>query len=31
MHEAMPHNRTGMSAYAPRMVTFKINPERSAT
>ena len=28
MHEAMPHNRTEMSAYAPRMVTFKINPEK---
>ena len=28
MHEAMPHERTEMSAYAPRMVTFKINPEK---
>ena len=28
MHEAMPHNRTEMSAYAPRMITFKINPEK---
>jgi polyribonucleotide nucleotidyltransferase len=28
MHDAMPHNRTEMSAYAPRMVTFKINPEK---
>ena len=27
MHEAMPHNRTEMSACAPRVVTFKINPE----
>ena len=28
MNEAMPHERTEMSAYAPRMVTFKINPEK---
>ncbi|MBS0314639.1 MAG: polyribonucleotide nucleotidyltransferase [Proteobacteria bacterium] len=28
MHEAMPHSRTEMSAYAPRMITFKINPEK---
>ncbi len=28
MHDAMPHERTEMSAYAPRMVTFKINPEK---
>ncbi len=28
MHEALPHERTEMSAYAPRMVTFKINPEK---
>jgi polyribonucleotide nucleotidyltransferase len=28
MHEAMPHARTDMSAFAPRMVTFKINPEK---
>ncbi|MGL5002861.1 MAG: polyribonucleotide nucleotidyltransferase, partial [Casimicrobium sp.] len=28
MHDALPHERTEMSAYAPRMVTFKINPEK---
>jgi polyribonucleotide nucleotidyltransferase len=28
MHEAMPHTRTEMSAFAPRMVSFKINPEK---
>jgi len=28
MHEAVPHERTEMSAYAPRMITFKINPEK---
>ncbi len=28
MHEALPHSRTELSAYAPRMVTFKINPEK---
>ena len=28
MNDAMPHERTEMSAYAPRMVTFKINPEK---
>ena len=28
MNEAMPHERTEMSAYAPRMITFKINPEK---
>ncbi len=28
MQEAVPHERTEMSAYAPRMVTFKINPEK---
>ncbi len=28
MQEAMPHERTEMSAFAPRMVTFKINPEK---
>ncbi len=28
MQDALPHERTEMSAYAPRMVTFKINPEK---
>ncbi len=28
MQEAMPHERTEMSAFAPRMITFKINPEK---
>jgi polyribonucleotide nucleotidyltransferase len=28
MHEAMPHPRTEISAYAPRMMSFKINPEK---
>ncbi len=28
MQEAVPHERTEMSAYAPRMITFKINPEK---
>jgi polyribonucleotide nucleotidyltransferase len=28
MHEALPHSRTELSAYAPRLVTFKINPEK---
>jgi polyribonucleotide nucleotidyltransferase len=28
MNDAMPHERTEMSAYAPRMVSFKINPEK---
>ncbi len=28
MHEAMPHTRTEMSAFAPRMVSFKINSEK---
>jgi polyribonucleotide nucleotidyltransferase len=28
MQSALPHERTEMSAYAPRMVTFKINPEK---
>jgi polyribonucleotide nucleotidyltransferase len=28
MHDAMPHTRTEMSAFAPRMVSFKINPEK---
>jgi polyribonucleotide nucleotidyltransferase len=28
MNDAMPHVRTEMSAYAPRMVTFKINAEK---
>ncbi|MEN9559298.1 MAG: polynucleotide phosphorylase/polyadenylase [Pseudomonadota bacterium] len=28
MHEAMPHARTELSAHAPRMQTFKINPEK---
>ena len=28
MNDAMPHERAEMSAYAPRMVTFKINPEK---
>jgi polyribonucleotide nucleotidyltransferase len=28
MHEAMPHARTEISQHAPRMMTFKINPEK---
>jgi polyribonucleotide nucleotidyltransferase len=28
MQQAVPHERTEMSAYAPRMITFKINPEK---
>jgi polyribonucleotide nucleotidyltransferase len=28
MHEAMPHARQEMSAYAPRIITIKINPEK---
>jgi polyribonucleotide nucleotidyltransferase len=28
MHQALPHQRTELSAFAPRMVTFKINPEK---
>ncbi|MCS6996595.1 MAG: polyribonucleotide nucleotidyltransferase [Casimicrobiaceae bacterium] len=28
MHEAMPHPRTEISVYAPRLLTFKINPEK---
>ena len=28
MQEAMPHARTEISAHAPRMYTFKINPEK---
>jgi polyribonucleotide nucleotidyltransferase len=28
MNDAMPHTRTEMSAFAPRMVTFKINAEK---
>jgi polyribonucleotide nucleotidyltransferase len=28
MNDSMPHVRTEMSAYAPRMVTFKINAEK---
>ena len=28
MQEAMPHARTEVSAHAPRMMTFKINPEK---
>ena len=28
MHEAVPHARTEVSQHAPRMMTFKINPEK---
>ena len=28
MHEAVPHARQEMSAYAPRIITIKINPEK---
>jgi len=28
MHEAMPHPRAEISLYAPRMMSFKINPEK---
>ncbi len=28
MHQAIPHARTEVSAHAPRMYTFKINPEK---
>ncbi len=28
MHDAMPHARTEVSQHAPRMMTFKINPEK---
>jgi polyribonucleotide nucleotidyltransferase len=28
MHEAVPHARTEVSEHAPRMMTFKINPEK---
>ena len=28
MHEAMPHPRSEISQHAPRMMTFKINPEK---
>jgi polyribonucleotide nucleotidyltransferase len=28
MHEALPHARTEISQHAPRMMTFKINPEK---
>jgi len=28
MHEAMPHPRAEISQHAPRMMTFKINPEK---
>jgi polyribonucleotide nucleotidyltransferase len=28
MHEAMPHARAEISQHAPRMMTFKINPEK---
>jgi polyribonucleotide nucleotidyltransferase len=28
MHEAMPHPRTEISPHAPRMMSFKINPEK---
>ena len=28
MQEALPHARTELSQHAPRMMTFKINPEK---
>jgi hypothetical protein len=31
MLEALPEARTEMSAFAPRIITIKINPRRSAT